>query len=344
MVLCCGLTCKDPTKIRPKQFKTSYTVSYDSSNHFSVLTQVWGSKWLSVLPFCLFNVMVMIILITVRDYSGQKYSIKMSTQGHTFITLVVSFLLVSRVNMALARYNEARNALGIMYRETRELIHNLCVMSADDQEESAKQWRSEVSYRCLMLLRTAMAVVDYPTSGVPAWDVPELNGVERQDVNGARLTDSRNNRYAHGQRSLWEETMRVPIRMAYLLRKSIYSNRRRVSPDVLCITQEHKMFADVDAFMVGYYGIRKFLTTPVPFPLIQMARTFLFLYVFTIPFVMLGDESCDLAHCCVVFLITYGFFGLEIVAIELDNPFGDDANDFDVSCRMFAASLGIFLT
>ena len=30
--------------------------------------------------------------------------------------------------------------------------------------------------------------------------------------------------------------------------------------------------------MAGYYGIRKFLTTPVPFPLIQMARTFLFLY------------------------------------------------------------------
>lgn len=98
--------------------------------------------------------------------------------------------------------------------------------------------------------------------------------------------------------------MRVPIRMAYLLRKSIYSNRKRLSSDVLCLVQEHKMLADVDNFMVGYYGIRKFLTTPVPFPLIQMARTFLFLYVFTIPFVMLGDESADLAHCCVVFLIT----------------------------------------
>ena len=61
-----------------------------------------------------------------------------------------------------------------------------------------------------------------------------------------------------------------------------------------------------------------------------MARTFLFLYVFTIPFVMLGDASSDVAHCCVVFLITYGFFGLEIVAIDLDDPFGDDANDFDV--------------
>jgi len=27
--------------------------------------------------------------------------------------------------------------------------------------------------------------------------------------------------------------------------------------------------------------------------------------------------------------MTYGFMGLEIVAIELDDPFGDDENDFD---------------
>ena len=61
-----------------------------------------------------------------------------------------------------------------------------------------------------------------------------------------------------------------------------------------------------------------------------MARTFLFLYVFTVPFAMLSDKSSDLAHCFMVFVLTYGFVGLEVVAIELDNPFGNDANDFDV--------------
>jgi putative membrane protein len=81
--------------------------------------------------------------------------------------------------------------------------------------------------------------------------------------------------------------------------------------------------------MNGYYGIRRLLTTPVPFPLIQMARTFLFLYVFTVPFVMLGDESSFVAHYFTVFVLTYGFIGLELVAIELDSPFGEDANDFN---------------
>ena len=122
--------------------------------------------------------------------------------------------------------------------------------------------------------------------------------------------------------------MRVPIRMAYLLRQTIHSNEGRLSPPLAELFGS-KVLAEVDTFLDGYYGVQTFMTTPVPFPLIQMARTFLFLYVFTIPFVMLDDESSDVAHCFAVFLITYGFIGLEVVAIGLDNPFGNDENDFD---------------
>jgi len=74
----------------------------------------------------------------------------------------------------------------------------------------------------------------------------------------------------------------------------------------------------------------KFLTTPVPFPLIQMARTVLFFYIFTVPFALLNDSgSSTVAHIGTVLILTYGFMGLEAVAMELDDPFGEDPNDFD---------------
>jgi predicted membrane chloride channel (bestrophin family) len=38
-----------------------------------------------------------------------------------------------------------------------------------------------------------------------------------------------------------------------------------------------------------------------------------------------------------VFVLTYGFIGLEVVAIELDNPFGNDPNDFN--CRYVVVAL-----
>jgi hypothetical protein len=77
-----------------------------------------------------------------------------------------------------------------------------------------------------------------------------------------------------------------------------------------------------------YYRMQKFLTTPFPFPLAQMARTFLFFYLYTVPVAMLHDVSIPIAHCIVIFFLTYGFMGLEYVSIELDDPFGSDDNDF----------------
>lgn len=45
-----------------------------------------------------------------------------------------------------------------------------------------------------------------------------------------------------------------------------------------------------------------------------------------------------------VFLLTYGFVGLEIISIELDNPFGDDANDFNNSAMAMTAYEDTYLT
>lgn len=68
---------------------------------------------------------------------------------------------------------------------------------------------------------------------------------------------------------------------------------------------------------------------PFPFPLVQMARTVLFFYVFTVPFALVEDVSKPIAHLVVIFFLTYGFMGIEYVSIELENPFGNDANDFN---------------
>lgn len=272
----------------------------------------------------------MLTLEIMDDHYEGLHIIEISSQGHTFLTLVVSFLLVSRVNIGLNRYNQARDHMGTMYRESRELIQSCCVFSNHTMDQAAREWRNQVAYRTLLLLRLSMAVLDYPTTNVPAWDVPELRGAELADIKASIFIAPEARRWAHSDRSEWEETMRVPIRMAYLLRKAVHSHGT-VLTEPLVLMQENQILASINSFMSGYYGIRTFITTPVPFPLVQMARTFLFLYVFAVRFVLLRDDSSRFAHCFAVFLLTYGFMGLEVVAIELDNPFGDDPNDFDNS-------------
>lgn len=206
--------------------------------------------------------MLLLNILDTYIYPGPKPILKISTQGHTFLTMVVSFLLVSRVTTALNRYNAARECLGTMYREARELVQEACVLSRTDASAAAKEWRNELCYRTLALLRTAMAVVDYPDTSIPAWTVPELNGDELADVKENLLVTSKTaRRWAHREdRSEWEESMRVPIRIAYLLRTTVHSQNERLATP-MPTGQENRLLACASSFNSGYYGIRKFLTT-----------------------------------------------------------------------------------
>lgn len=285
----------------------------------------------------------MFTLTILNDtFFDDDYYLAITAQSHTFLTLVISFLLVSRVNTALTRYSAARNSLSIMFRHSRELIQSACIFSSKhnnkgDDDVLAQEWRHELVYRTLVLLRTAMAVIDYPTTKLPAWYVIELNGRERDTIeknihiihpdlqswSAVHLFGS-----SSYEQRLWKESLRVPIRLAYLVRATVHSQDTRLThPIPACY--EVRLHGFLDGFIKGYSSMRTFLTTPVPFPLVQMTKIVLFLYVFTIPFVLLADKSGTFAHVCAVLVMTYGFVGLEIVAIELDNPFGDDENDFD---------------
>jgi len=187
----------------------------------------------------------------------------------------------------------------------------------------------QVTYRSMLFLRTAMGILDYPTSGIPNWKCPELNGVELDYVLNNLLYHPQNTHYAMLPRCEYEENMRVPILVGALLRKSIIEHCKRL-PIPLEVPQEMKLLSSVDQCVSAFSGIRKFNSTPVPFPLIQMSRTFLFLYLYTVPFVFLPDNSSVYAHCFAIFLLTYGFMGLETVAIALDDPFGKSSNRIPV--------------
>jgi len=249
--------------------------------------------------------------------------------GHNFAGMIVSFLVVSRINTALGRYALCRSNIGKMYRESRELTQTMLVISRQmkNTDRQAKEWRNEMAYRTLCLLRTSVAVVLYNSRKIPAWEVPELTGPELEYV--TPKVDWR--RHAQSNVSVRSDSMRVPLRVAYLLRESICSQGDRLKHP-MPVPKELKLMGSVDSFLNGYYGMREFMTTPVPFPLIQMTRTIVLLYIFTIPFVLLADASNEMMipHCATIFMLTYGFMGLELVSIELDDPFGDDDNDFDV--------------
>lgn len=102
-------------------------VYYDSQNMIQILFQLHGSIWWKVLPYCVVNVMIMLALHFLnRHYDGYlRVTLGQNSTMHTFGGIIVSFLCISRLSSSLQGYNECREYISIMFRETSKYKRNL---------------------------------------------------------------------------------------------------------------------------------------------------------------------------------------------------------------------------
>ena len=84
-------------------------------------------------------------------------------------------------------------------------------------------------------------------------------------------------------------------------------------------------------FSVEYQRLLSLASSPIPFALAQMGRTFLFLWVFSMPLVLVGVVDEFLSALQFTFFLTYGFMGLEFVSMMLMQPFGDEPNQLNLT-------------
>jgi hypothetical protein len=130
--------------------------------------------------------------------------------------------------------------------------------ASKNNDQAAKEWRLEVAYRALLLLRTTVCNINYPTKKIAAYEIPELSGTE--------LTFCQPNleflRHAEIPHSKQSNSFRVPQKMAHLLRESINSHEERLTHP-LAPLQMMNLLAAVDAFQGAFYGMRKFLVREI---------------------------------------------------------------------------------
>lgn len=285
-------------------------VSYQSEDHIAVLTQLHGSVWPKVLPYCIGNsIWVLIVYWLQDDYKFLSYSDK----GHSFMSIMVAFLVVTRSNIAYSRYMEARNYLNDAMKSCRELVQHAVTFTRYNSDIDARRWRAEVARRTIVQLRCVVSVLEYQTRKIHAWKIPELTQSEKQ----ALLT------------AVGKSNERATMVLAMFMRHTIASQVEFLQTP-MHINKELRLYAIESQFVTAYHGLMKLITTPFPFPLVQMSRTFLAIWVFTLPCALADDIKSLPGLIFIVFFLTFGFIGLEIVSIELDDPFGDDPNDFDV--------------
>jgi ion channel-forming bestrophin family protein len=107
----------------------------------------------------------------------------------------------------------------------------------------------------------------------------------------------------------------------FLLQKLVQCQRDGLLSDThfLMLDTEIRTFIDT----IG--GCERIKNTPIPFSYSVFLKKFIFLYVLTLPFGYAFLLNWFVVG--VVMLIFYALASLELIAEEIENPFGLDAND-----------------
>ena len=174
----------------------------------------------------------------------------------------------------------------------RELISYATTFTRYDKNEYAIQWRLDLARRTIKLLRTVVSVLTYKTTHNHAWKVPLLSREEKQAL----------------QNAVGKSNERSPHILAMFVRSTIASHVKYLDVP-LHVNKELRLYHCVSDFVKAYAGLMKLVSTPFPFPLVQMTRTFLFIWIYTLPWVLVNDYGHKLpALVFTVFFITYGEF------------------------------------
>ena len=100
----------------------------------------------------------------------------------------------------------------------------------------------------------------------------------------------------------------------------MYYHTKVINGDqLITLDKEVKAFTDI---IGGCERIRK---TPIPYSYSLFLKKFIFLYIITIPFGMVYDFNYWTIPIAAVILYVLG--SIELIAEEIEDPFGRDAND-----------------
>lgn len=196
---------------------TTKGVTYCTSNHLSVMTQIYGSVWPRVLPICLSNtIFCALIWVLDRRYDNIDFSIDPS--GHKYLASLLSFLVIARVRIMYNLSIKARENLSIITQNAHDLVETAAVLTCENNTLEAMEWRRNVALGVIELVRDCMDALSYNS------DISEVMDEEEAKL-WKKMSRQEQIKKEKKQEIIRKEKFRKPTLSAMSLKKTILSHR-----------------------------------------------------------------------------------------------------------------------
>lgn len=226
------------------------------------------------------------------DIADNDY-VKNLTLLHNLLGFVLSLLLVFRTNTAYDRWWEGRKLWGNVVNNSRNLALKIKSFVPND-EESLKFFRRVIPLYAAMLAKHLQT--EKTRLALDETEHPELRELDKQK--------------------------HIPNQVALLMMQkvnSLYREQKITGEQLIVMNGELQSFTDACG------ACERIRNTPIPFSYSVFLKKFIFFYIMTLPFGFVFNLGYYIIP--VVCFIFYVLASLELIAEEIEDPFGKDSND-----------------
>ncbi|MEB3249794.1 MAG: bestrophin family ion channel [Merismopediaceae bacterium] len=272
------------------------------------------SRWQgSVIPVILPKVLLfMVMSVGITGLYVQGINLALPIKSGLIPSIVLGLLLVFRTNTAYDRFWEGRKLWGSLINNVRNLSRLIwvAVQEKNHEDRLAKQQ----ALRLLEAFAIAMKL--------------HLRG---EKVNQELVPLMSPDFY-----ETLQHINHPPLEIAFWISDYLQqqSNRDRINP-----YQLNAMFQLLDDMVDTLGACERILKTPIPAAYAIHLKQLVFLYCLTLPFELVDQLVWFTAP--LVGLVSFAIFGIEAIGVEIENPFGYDANDLplDQICQTIQRNL-----
>ncbi|WP_026976974.1 bestrophin family protein [Flavobacterium tegetincola] len=268
-------------------------VSYNTKDWFTFIFRFHkGDTFRQLIPIMLaiglYCGIIEYLEITYLNLSSQN-NIKNITIMHGMLGFVISLLLVFRTNTAYDRWWEGRKLWGTLVNNSRNFALKLSVILTSEDDKT--------------FFRTI--IPHYATV---------LNKHLKNEETALQLFDDLELEIDHKIHLPNQVAMKIFERI-----NKLYVSGQITGDQLIVLNDEIKSFTEVCG------ACERIKNTPIPYSYSAFIKKFIFFYIMTLPF----GYAFSLGYYVipVVVFIFYVLASLELIAEEIEDPFGNDEND-----------------
>lgn len=272
-------------------------IDYNPKSWYSLITHQYSRQVMRTLRptmifMTLYTGLLCFLILDVFKLHEKGFE---STFGmHSLLGIILGLFLVFRTNSAYDRWWEGRKLWGSMVNNTRNLAQKVnAFLPKDDQENR--------DYFAKMIPNFVVAVKESLRQGVKIKDL---------DAAGPDF-ESRLSQVKH-----------IPNRLSSMMYERVnelYKKERISGEQLFLLDRELKEFSEI----LG--ACERIKNTPIPYSYSMYLKKFIFIYIITLPFGFV--TITEYVTIAIVIVTSYVILSVELIAEEIEDPFGRDIND-----------------